>query len=738
MACLPSLWRATFLCAGLALAFVGIAEQGVAQEQDRQQLQAARRQSTVPLVAAASALQIDGKLEEDAWGQAARLDGFLEVVPVQGRPADPKTEVWLMRDQKALYLAFVCYEPQPEGMVLQNMRRDAFLNDDDRMEFVFDTFRDGQTAYFFQLSAAGSRGDALIGDNGRRFNKPWNAFWEASTQILSDRWTAEVRIPFATLAFGDDPTWSANFERYRGSDRSNYRWSGARRELRVNNVSEAGQLSGFDGLDQGQGIEFRPYFKGRYQDEVGDTDLLGDFGGEVSWNFTPQMKASVTWNTDFAETEVDDRRVNLTRFPLFFPEKRDFFLQDSTLFQFGEIGGRGGSGTNLLPFFSRRIGLAGGREVPLDAGLRVAGRAGKWDLGFLGVHTGEESTLGVPDGDLFVLRPSYRINRSLSVGSLITSGNPLAATDNTVLGGDVRWTTTRLLPGLFSWNNFLVWSDDAGIDAQGLGFGSQASLTTSNWRYEASILGTQDDFLPALGFIRRPGEVLSSGSVSYTPRPTSGPVRLYRFRLAPSAWTDLSGNTISSRVEFSLFEMEWNSGDRIRIGPIVESDRPSSFFPVADAVGIQAGDYGWTRWALRLNSSNSRALAANLTTTVGNWYDGDLWQLRTGVDWRPSPFFTGGLNYSEDSGSLSGGNFTVGIERMSLDFSLSPALSLENLIQSDNQSDSLGLQSRLRWIMEDGRELFLVIDSGWQELASGAIVSTGSDVTVKVVYAVRI
>jgi len=187
-----------------------------------------------------------------------------------------------------------------------------------------------------------------------------------------------------------------------------------------------------------------------------------------------------------------------------------------------------------------------------------------------------------------------------------------------------------------------------------------------------------------------------------------------------------------------MFEMEWNSGDKIRFGAIVQTDRPTSFFPVADTVGIQAGDYGWTRWALRLNSSKNRALAANLTTTVGNWYDGDLVQLRAGLDWRPNPFFTGSLDYSEDKGSLSGGDFTVRIERMSLDFSFSPDWSLENLIQSDNQSDSLGLQSRLRWIVADGRELFLVVDSGWQELASGAIVPTGSDVTVKVVYSVRI
>lgn len=731
MARLTSLWRAAFLIGGL-ISFAGSTLW--AQEAGAPSRPAPERpQATVPVVAEAANLKIDGVLEEAAWGQATRLTEFFQIEPKDGVPSNPKTEVWLMRDDKALYLAFVNYEPTPEAMVLQNQSRDAFLNEDDRMEFVFDTYRNGKDAYFFQISAAGSIGDALIGDNGQRFNKPWDTAWEGRTQILSDRWIAEIRIPFSSLSFGPDPIWRANFQRHRAADRSEHRWSNRNRSVGLFNVTEAGDLHGFESLSQGYGLEFRPYFKGKYQDENGDSDLHGEFGGEVNWSITPQLRASLTWNTDFAETEVDDRRVNTSRFPLFFPEKRDFFLQDSTMFQFGEV-----NGNNVLPFFSRRIGLVGGREIPLDAGVRLAGQAGRFGLGFLGVHTAARQDIGVPDSDLFVFRPNYQVSQNLAIGSLLTSGNPLSDMDNTVAGVDMRYSTTSFLPGTLNWSNFLVWSDDEGLDAQGLGFGSQASLKTRDWQYRASIVGTQDDFAPALGFIRRPGEALTSGLVQFTPRMEEGPVRFYRFIVAPSMWTDLDGNTITTRTEVTAFEAEWNSGDKVRAGFLLESDRPDRPFTVGDGVAVNPGTYDWFLPVIRLTSSKNRQVYGQFTILSGDWYDGHITQSRTEVNYRPNAYLNAKLEYNEDRGRVSGGDFTVRIERMSLDFSFNEDLSIETLVQADNQSDTLGLQSRLRWIVEEGRELFLVVDSGWEELASGAIVPTGSDVTVKVVYSVRI
>lgn len=696
---------------------------------------ASQRSGRVPTIQ--EDILVDARLEEAAWERALVLDDFTEVRPDEGQASDPVTIVRLMRSETHLYVGLTCMEPEPDRMVLQNISRDAFLNDDDRVEFVFDTFHDQKSSYWFQISAAGSRGDALLGENGRRFNKPWNGFWEGKTRILEDRWEAEIAIPFSTMAFGDGDTWGANFERFRGADRSDHRWASPRREFFLGNVLSAGDLHGFAGAQHGTGLEFRPFFKLKSLNPSGGapSNLLGDLGGELSWRFTPQLTGALTWNTDFAETEVDERRVNLTRFPLFFPEKRDFFLQDSTLFQFGE-GGRG-SGNNLIPFFSRRIGLFEGAEVPLDVGMRVAGRAGAWDLGVLGVHTAESAAAGVPDGDLFVFRPSYNVNSNLAVGALVTSGNPTKDLDNTVVGADLRWSSADVLPGLARINTYLLYSDDEAIGRNGLAFGSQFDLQTRDWEYRFGLLATQNDFAPRLGFVRRAGQRWTNASVFWNPRPKDGPVRRYGFGVAPEVWTDLAGDTISSRIRLGLMEVQWDSGDSFRFNTFLQTDRPSVDFTVADGAVIRAGDYSWTQHQIRYGTSDARDLSASGQIGYGNWYDGDLLSFRTEFTYRPDEKLRLNLEYQEERGSVSTGDFTARIERLSCDYAFNADVSLETLVQADNISDSLGLQARFHWIVKDGREFFVVLDSGWQEVPSGAILPTSADVTAKVVYAIR-
>jgi hypothetical protein len=682
--------------------------------------------------------QIDGVLTDEAWGSSLRLSDFTEVKPNDGAVSDPVTEVWMMRDDEHLYVAFVCMEPTPEDMVLQNIHRDAFLGDDDRMEMVLGTFNDSENSYWFQISAAGSRGDALLGANGRRFNKPWDAFWKGETRILEDRWIAEIAIPFATLSFGEGDLWQGNFNRFRGVDRSDHRWASPRRELPLGMISEAGQLSGFTGIQNGHGLEFRPFFTAANDNPYDSPSVMtGEIGGEINWSITPQLKASVTWNTDFAETEVDNRQVNLTRYPLFFPEKRDFFLQDSTFFQFGEVGGRGGSGSHLQPFFSRRIGLASGFEVPLDYGLRLAGRTNQWDLGFLGVSTAASSAAGTPDSELFVFRPSYNLGDGLTVGALLTSGNPSREEDNSVVGADLRWSSTSVLPGNFSFNTFFTHSDDAYTQSRGLGFGTQAELTTTDWSYRLSMIGSQDNFRPALGFIRRPGEIQTSGRIRWSPRPDSELIRSYNFSLNPSWWTDLGGDVVSSSLSVRLLGIDFESGDELDFNVTLNTDNPDTAFGIVEGISIAEGEYDWAAFTVGFESSSGRPLATDISLTKGDWYDGTLDRFRSELIWRPDEKMRTALSYREEHGSVASGDFTVRIESLAVDYSFTSGLTLETLMQSDNVSDTLGVQSRLRWLVEDGRELFLVLNTGWEERDGGLIVPLGNDVTAKLVYAVR-
>lgn len=696
-----------------------------------------RPSASVPWVDTAP--RLDGLLNEDVWNQATRLDGFVQVRPIEGGPGEPGTEVLLMRTDTHLYLGFICWEPEPSKIVLQSRKRDARLDAEDQVGFALDTFHDRKNSYFFQVSAAGSRGDALIGENGKRFNKPWDGFWRAQTRVLGDRWIAEIEIPFATLSFGQQEAWGANFRRNRGVDRSTHQWASPRREVFIGNIREGGTLHGFGGIESGLGVEVKPYLKTRWSNDrfANESDLLGTGGGEVNWRITPQMTASLTVNTDFAETEVDERRVNLGRFPLFFPEKRDFFLEDSTLFQFGETTGFGGGSSNLVPFFSRRIGLLEGVEVPIDYGLRLAGRAGPMELGALGVHTGAADGGIAPEDDIFVLRPSVDVGNDVSVGALFTSGDPAASTDNTVAGGDVRWVTTDGLPGTLTVNAFALWSDDEGLDAEGLGGGLQADLRTGDWTVRTKFIATQDDFRPALGFIRRPGEMLYSGSLGWEPYLNGGTVRRLGFDFRPTLWTDLNGQRTSSDLRFGLIEVEFEGGDEWDLNLVIENDQPGEEFEVADGVTVSAGDYDWAKWSTSYEFASTRVWAGEIRLSGGNWYDGDLYSVDGSLDYRPSPLVRMRLEYQEDRGSLPGGDFVVRLERARLNYDFTTQWSWENLIQADNQSNSLGLQSRLRWLIEDGRELFVVFGSSWLELDDGSVVPEQQDLTVKLVYTTR-
>ncbi|RMH01007.1 MAG: hypothetical protein D6702_12565 [Planctomycetota bacterium] len=685
---------------------------------------------------------IDGRLEPEVWARAARLGPLTEVDPDEGAPADPPTEILLLRDDEHLYLGVICHEAQPERLVLQNMERDAFLNEDDRIQFVFDTFRDGRTGYFFQISAAGSRGDALLGANGGTFNKRWDGFWEGRTWIGPDRWTAEIAIPFKTMAAGPGDTWGFNLERYRGADRTRYRWAAPRRDLRIMIVSEAGEIRGLGGTEDGLGLELVPYFKVR-RSELEDPErknLVGAGGGEFNWRITPQLTGSLTWNTDFAETEADQRRVNLTRFPLFFPEKRDFFLQDSNLFEFGEQSGFGhrGGGGNLLPFFSRRIGLSGaGEEIPIEAGARLAGRVEDLDLGLLAVRTG--AAAGAPAGELFVARPSYRFTDELSGGLLLTSGNPETNDTNLVTGTDLRFSRTDFLPGYrLNLNAFVVRSSDEEHHEIGSAWGAQASLQSRDWTHRFDTLWSQSAFHPGLGFVRRPGERYYRLETRWEPRPENGgAIREYVFGFRPRWWTDSSGRVQSHGIDLTFFGLEWNSGDRFSATWAYDGDRLDQPFSPVKGTTIRKGFHHWNALETSFRFSDVRPLSGSLDLRAGQWYDGRAVRAGGGLDWRPDAHLRLGLDLREDHFFLPGGDFVSRVGILRGNYSFSPDLSWNNLLQADNQSDVVGLQSRLRWILADGQECFLVLNYAWQELAGGPFVPASRDLTAKVVWTLR-
>ena len=673
---------------------------------------------------------VDGRLDEAVWQEAFLLSPLTEIEPDLGESSLPDTEVRVMRDEEYLYFGFLCFESEPEKMVRHNMARDAFLRNDDRIEIVLDTFLDRRNAYFFQLSAAGSRGDGLIGENGSRFNKQWDTLWKGAAHVGKDRWTAEIAIPFRSLSFGEGSRWGLNVSRFRGADRSRYRWAGLSRHVHLFTIASAGILRGLDNLPRSSSFELTPYAKARQawfeNPDSASTDLA--LGGEFNWRISPGLRASFTLNTDFAETEADQQRVNLTRFPLFFREKRDFFLEDSTVFEFGEQTGFRGGGGRLLPFFSRRIGLASdGTEIPLHAGVRLAGHTGPLDLGFLGVNTAAVPASGTPAGNLYVLRPSYRVNDELAVGALATHGNPDADAINTVFGLDLRYNRAEIFSGYrLKLNTFAVRSRDEASHRVGAGWGLQSTLYSDDWTWEVKSLGTEEAFVPGMGFVLRPGERLYFGRAHWSPRPAGeSRVRKYNFELRPIWWTDSAGNPQSHAYDATLFGLEWHDGDSFEVVWAFDGDRLGTSF---HRWHLLEAEYEW---------SSSRPWSGSVAAEAGGWYDGQGLQLGMELDWRPSASLKLGARWDEGHFQMPGGDFTSRVGSLSGDFSFSPNLAVNNLLQADNQSDTWGFQSRARWIQEDGRELFFVLNWGWQEIPGGIIVPLDREIAAKLVWSLR-
>ena len=347
-----------------------------------------------------SEISVDGFLKESDWDRTPPIGEVIQREPREGIPATEKTDVRLLYDSENLYVGVYCYDSSPDQIIGTQMSRDSDLSADDKIEILLDSFRDFRNAYYFSTNPLGALVDGLIVENGN-LSRDWDAIWGVRTQRRDNGWTAEFAIPFKSLGFRQgQPVWGFNFSRTIKRKIEEDRWASPQLDIQFSQVSQAGEIEGLDNIAQGVGLDVRPYFTGRMIDSASSpTVTKGDSGLDAFYNITPSLKLIATLNTDFAETEVDNRQINLTRFPLFFPEKRSFFLENLGVFSFAGAGTGGGSGSgpqngaDVIPFFSRRIGLVSCREIPILGGLKLTGKAGPYDLGILDVRTRESGAL---------------------------------------------------------------------------------------------------------------------------------------------------------------------------------------------------------------------------------------------------------------------------------------------------------------------------------------------------------
>ncbi len=486
-----------------------------------------------PVTFVSTPISVDGVLSESVWSTAPPIGDLIQRQPETGVPPTERTTVTLLRDADNLYIGVHAFDSEPGRVVGTGMARDAGINSDDRIEIVLDTFRDQRSAFYFSTNSVGALIDGLVFANGG-LNREWDAIWDVRTRRTNDGWVAEFAIPFKSLGFpADRDIWGFNLSRtvVRKSEES--RWSGARLETQFLQISEAGEITNLGGLTQGVGLDLRPFMAGRWlrlgRGAVDRDDFDGKPGLDVFYNVTPSLKLTGTVNTDFGETEVDARQINLTRFSLFFPEKRAFFLEGAGVFDYTATGPEspGGipeTGADVYPFFSRRIGLVSGREVPIDAGVKLIGTVGRTEIGVLDVRTGdlhEGNTLFVDETNFFVGRVKRNLLEQSYIGAIFTDGNPVGDRSGQTYGADVRLATSRFLGGSrnFVVNGYVARSVNEGVSGDDWSYGASADYPNDKWLAQVAVKDIQKNFNPAMGFVQRDNVRMVRAGGSYNPRP---------------------------------------------------------------------------------------------------------------------------------------------------------------------------------------------------------------------------
>jgi hypothetical protein len=677
-----------------------------------------RRTMTAVRLAEHERIYLNGTLDEEVWKRADPAADFIQIDPANGRPATERTEVRIVFGREALYMGVICFDSEPDRWLGYQRRRDEFLSSDDRFMWTIDTFLDAQSGYFFEMNPSGLMGDSLMG--GGIDNRQWDGIWNARVVHSDIGWTIEIEIPFRSINFNpDNEAWGINFQRTVRRKNEDSIWTGWARNQGLRRMTNAGRVTGIRDVSQGLGLDVKPYGLASSQSSPGRANIeaknTATGGADVFYSPTPGLRTVLTLNTDFAQTEVDQRQVNLTRFSLFFPEKRDFFLDGAPFFAFGSPL----SGDLIVnPFFSRRIGLNAANEPQaIDVGAKMTGQIGRQDVGLLHVKTGEDD--GSPAENFTVARVRRRVLAQSSVGGIYTRRDPLSGGGATrqTSGLDFRLATStfRGSQNLETTGYYLHASNPTGEG--GSAFGVSAALPNDPWNIAFIAREVDDDFVPAMGFVTRTGYRRYQPGAEYGPRPRGHRyVRRYAFGIEGDLQTDQRNQLLSRGVDLKFADVQFHSGDSFGATVSHTTEHLDEPFAINRSITLPLGaEYGFTRLVVRGQTANRRVLAFNGTFETGGFYSGTRQTVTGNLTLRARPGVIVYTTAEWNAIDLPEGSFETRLYRVIGETQFSPWIALVNNIQYDSVSTVLGWQSRFRWIMRPGSDIYVVYTRNWQD-----------------------
>jgi len=658
------------------------------------------------------------------------VDDFHQTMPSDGASPTERTVVRVMYDNEFLYIAADLRDSDPARIQALQMIQGRLFFSDDRFWVTLDSFNSKRNDYLFQVNANGVRREALR-ENNSRFIEEWAAIWFAESAIDDGGWSTEMAIPFKSISFSpDSDTWGINFGRGIVRKQEYDMWSSHDRQ---DWPAYSGEVSGIGKIEQGMGLDVVPSVNLRRQHDFESSATSDDVDPalDVVYRVTPSLTATFTLNTDFSTAEVDERQIALDRFSLFFPEKRDFFLQDAGIFEFGNID------TNGRPFFSRRIGLAeDGEAIDLVGGAKLTGRVGRFNIGALAIR---QDTFGDLDAtDLFVARGSRNVLGESAVGFIFTHGDPGSNDSNSLLGVDFLYRNSDGPFGqIVTANLWAQQSETPGLDADDRAYGVVLDMPNDRVSGYLRAEEIQEHFNPALGFVNRTGIRRYGAGARYRTRPQTGRWRSIVQRLDADLVTDMDGLTLTRYARIRPVELESHSGDIMFLAWESNEELVEEAFDLFDRLDVPAGRYRFDRYRAEFASGMGRPLRVVLSVQDGGFFGGDRLEKFVEVEWRQSAHFSLGLALTENDVELPSGGFTSHLGSLRTDIAFSSRWSWSNLLQYENSANVFGINSRLRYIPEAGRELLLVLNHSADVDDRNHLASTGNELVLKLSYTFR-
>jgi hypothetical protein len=663
---------------------------------------------------------IDGVLDDEIWKVAAVISDMHQFQPVDHGEPTEQSIFYLAYTERFLYIGARLYDTDPSGISARQMMQGQGMPFDDAFEIILDTFNNGRTGYYFQVNPNGIRAEGVY-ENPNNLNRDWTGIWQVESRVDEQGWTAEMAIPFTTLNF--DPNteeWGFTIARTIARKQEELAWSSFNRTL---NPTTTGIIYGITDIRQGKGLDIIPSMTmGRSENFVAGTNgQRFDPSLDIFYKVTPNLTGALTLNTDFSATEVDNRQVNLTRFSLFFPEKRDFFLQDVDIFSFGGRGtGNNFNSQNGIPFYSRRIGLGpGGQPLDIDAGLKLTGRVGPWNVGALAVQQGD--TPGLEGQSVFVGRVSANVLSESSLGAIFTHGDPNSVRGNSLAGADFRYQNTRFSSThTMRGNLWYQQSETEGLQGDSKAYGASVNFDNQN----NGVGGTVNyayfgqDYNPALGFANQTGVQVfgAGGQARYFLRGHPVIRVLNAFGRIEHTRLLATDELLTENIFFRPMNINTHRGDQFGIGYGRNREGLQRDFRIRPGIVIPAGTYTFANYNMDINISNQRVFAPRFQMNIGDFYAGTRKRYNTSFELRPNEHIYLNVGYDYQDIDLPQGEFDVKIISANVNYAFNSKWSWVNLIQYDNASSSAGVNSRIRWNPQAGEDLYIVINYNFDSL----------------------